>query len=232
MGVVPGFHIDQFIAFFRQNQCGGDLPIRFTKDATQLHDHTEIRRNPFDAMLAIQRIDQTGEVAYIVLKRGWFKLNTSFEDGRIYIPTLNELVDILRREKIFVNRPVVFELENRSIHLGFERYFNLNITLDRSQTGQPISLVNLPLGEFWMFWGIDDPLQDFDLTLSAGCTSTARGIDMNPCFHGCLKEVLSLIHQNLSFTGEENYIMFWHFTNLIVTQSRLDFDRGGTEKWF
>jgi hypothetical protein len=81
-------------------------------------------------VLAIQGIDQTGEVAHIILKRGWFKLNTPFEYGRINLPALNELVDILRGEKVFVNSAVVFELENRFVHLGFERYLNLHIALD------------------------------------------------------------------------------------------------------
>jgi hypothetical protein len=59
-------------------------------------------------------------------------LNTPFEYSRVNIPTLHELVNILRRQKVFVNPSVVFELENRSVYLGFEGYFHLHITLDRS----------------------------------------------------------------------------------------------------
>jgi hypothetical protein len=81
-----------------------------------------------------------------------------------------------------------------------------------------------------MFGGIDRAFEEFDFAFSTGCTSAARGIDMDSCFHGCLQEVLLVIHQNLSFTGKKNYMMFWHY-EIIVTQPRLDFDRGGAEKW-
>jgi len=87
----------------------------------------------------------------------------------------------------------------------------------------------LPLGQFRMFWGIDRAFEEFDFALSAGRTPAARSIDMDSCFHGRLQEVLLVIHQNLSFTGEKSYMMFWHY-KIIVTQPRLDFDRGGTGK--
>jgi hypothetical protein len=52
-----------------------------------------------------------------------------------------------------------------------------------------------------MFWRIGRASMEFDFTLSAGCTSAARGIDMDPRLHGGLEKILLLIYQNLSFTG-------------------------------
>jgi hypothetical protein len=61
-----------------------------------------------------------------------------------------------------------------------------------------------------MFWRIKLSLEEFDLALSTGPTSSTRSIDMNPCLHGSLKEVLLLVYQNFSFTGAESYIMLRH----------------------
>jgi len=117
LGVVPRFHIDQFITFFCQNQRGRYLPVCLPKNSTQFHDHTEISRNSFNAMLSIQRMDQTGEVAHIILKSGWGELDISFEYRRVYIPTFNQLVDILRREEVFVSRSIAFKGKDRFINL-------------------------------------------------------------------------------------------------------------------
>jgi len=42
--------------------------------------------------------------------------------------------------------------------------------------------------------GIDGPLHDFYFTLSARCTSAARRIDMDPCLHSGLEEVLIFVY--------------------------------------
>jgi hypothetical protein len=68
-------------------------------------------------MLSIQRIDQTGKIARVILKRGRFKLDISFEYRWIYIPPFNQLVDILRREEIFMNPSITFEGKDRSVNL-------------------------------------------------------------------------------------------------------------------
>jgi hypothetical protein len=68
-------------------------------------------------MLPIQRIDQAGEVAYIILKSGRVELDISFENGWIYIPPFYELVDILGRKEIFLSPSVPFEIKDRFINL-------------------------------------------------------------------------------------------------------------------
>ena len=103
-------------------------------------------------MLSIQCIDQTGEVAHIVLESGRFELNISFKYGRIYIPAFNELVDILRREKIFVSFPIAFEGEDRFIDLGFNGDFDIDITSNRGQAGETIILDRIPIGLVWDVW--------------------------------------------------------------------------------
>ncbi len=46
-------------------------------------------------MLFFQGIDQAGQIAHIVLECWRFKFHISLKHGRVYLPTLNELEDVL-----------------------------------------------------------------------------------------------------------------------------------------
>ncbi len=68
-------------------------------------------------MLPIQPVDQTGEVAHIILKSGRIELDIPFEYCRIDIPPFNQLVNILRREEVFMSPSIAFEGKDRSVNL-------------------------------------------------------------------------------------------------------------------
>ncbi len=182
--------MNQFVAFFRQDKGDRHLPVRFPQDAAQLHDRPKIGRDSFDPMLMGQSIEQSGQIAGIVFKGRGGELNVSFEDGRIDIPSLHQLVDVLGREEIFVGLPVSFELKNGFIDLGFDGDFDIEIALGPGSCRQDGIPRRIPTGTTLGCLGASAaPLQDLYLALSAGGASSAGGIDMNPGLHGRLKEI-------------------------------------------
>jgi hypothetical protein len=161
-------------------------------------------------MLLIQRRDKTGEVADVILEGGRSKLHISFEDCGIHVPAFDELIDVLGGEKIFVRLPVALDGEDRSIDLGLDGNLNLEVFLDRCQTGQAIPFVVLPLGEFGVPGRVDRSIQDFYFTFSAGSSSAAGGVDVDACLHGCLKEILSPVNGYFPSARMEGYRLFRH----------------------
>jgi len=77
-------------------------------------------------------------------------LNGPFENGRIDLPTLHQLVDVLRGEEVFVDGPVAFEFQNGSVNLGLDRDFDIEVMLNRCETGEAKPFLVLPLRQLRM----------------------------------------------------------------------------------
>jgi hypothetical protein len=138
-------------------------------------------------------VGQTGQIASIIFWSRGIEQDILLKDGRIHFPTLNQLVDILGRKKIFLGGSISFQLEYRSIHLRFEGDLNLEISMNGGEAGEANSLLILLRGNVGVFRGVGRALQKMNFTLSAGGASTTGGVDMNSCFHSGLEEVLPLI---------------------------------------
>jgi len=165
-GRIPGSILISLYPFFVKTIVAVTFQSALAKNAAQLHDDSKIRRNPFDSVLSRKGHDHTCQITYVVFEARGFQFNIPLEDGWVYFPSPHQLVDVLRREKVAVCSPISLELQNRTIHLGLERNFDLQVVTNQNQTGQPEPLLVFPLGELGMFRGFGRSSKDFDLALS------------------------------------------------------------------